>query len=369
MNTLLDPVKLGNNEFKNRVFMAPLTRSRADDDTDTPTDMMIEYYRQRASAGMIISEATQISPMGKGYIKTPGIYSDDHIKMWKKITDAIHKEGGKIFCQLWHVGRISHSLLLPEGAQPLAPSSIQADVNAYTSEGEQQCSIPKEMTKDDIRKTIEDYKKAAENAKKAGFDGVEIHAANGYLLNQFLEDKTNKRSDEYGGSIENRIRFLSEVTDAVCDVWSKDQVGIRLSPTGNFNDIDDSDPFKLYQSVIDMLNKKELAYLHMVEKFPGADVSNKEFYILSELIKSWNGFYISNGNYNYMDGQDAVGSGRADAVAYGRPFIANPDLPYRFEIGAELNKPDEATFYQGGEKGYTDYPFLKDADDKTTAAA
>ena len=358
MADLFTPLKMGPNEFKNRIFMAPLTRSRADDDTDTPTDMMVEYYKQRASAGLIISEATQISPMGKGYIKTPGIYTDAHVAAWKKITDAVHSDGGKIFCQLWHVGRISHSLLLPEGEKPLAPSAIQADVQAYTSEGEQQCSIPKAMTKEDITNTISEYKNAAEKAKEAGF-----------LLNQFLEDKTNQRSDEYGGSIENRIRFLTEVIEAVCDVWPKDQVGIRLSPTGHFNDIDDSDPLSLYSAVIEMLNEKELTYLHMVEKFPGADISNKDFYILTELIKKWDGLYMANGNYNYMDGQDAVRSERADAIAYGRPFISNPDLPKRFKIGAELNTPDEATFYQGGEKGYTDYPFLQEADDKTAVAA
>lgn len=360
MSKLFESGNVGYTEFTNRVFMAPLTRNRAVDETDVPGELAKIYYAQRASAGLIISEATQISPEGKGYFKTPGIYNKIQIDAWKEITDAIHEEGGKIYLQLWHVGRISHTSIQPNNEIPLAPSAIQADAKTFNSDGEMQVSKPREMTITDIKKTISDFKQAAQNAKDAGFDGVEVHAANGYLIDQFIQDKTNKRTDEYGGEKENRAKLLFEVLEAVLEVWSASEVGIRLSPTGSFNDIKDSQPQETFGFVIDKLNEYDLAYLHMVERFPGIDADNTDLDILRDLRGQWEGFYIANGDYDLMRAKDAVESGHADAVAFGRPFVANPDLPKRLELGTELNEPNTDTFYGGGELGYTDYPFLEE---------
>lgn len=362
MPSLYESTKIGAVDVKNRVFMAPLTRNRALPD-GTPADMAVKYYKQRATAGLIFTEATQISPMGKGYLNTPGIHSDQQVAAWKKITDAVHQEGGKIFLQLWHVGRISHTSLLPKGEVPVAPSPIRAKAQTFIGgeEGMVDVSEPRALTVAEIKETVQDYRKAAENARKAGFDGVEVHAANGYLINQFLADKTNKRDDEYGGSVENRVRFLREILDEVVDVWGADRVGIRLSPTGTFNDVDDSDPLTLYTAVIDMLNAYELACLHMVEQFPGMETSADDRAVLDSLIAQWHGFYIANGDYGKDNGEEAIYSGKADAIAFGRIYIANPDLPERLEKGAALNEPDQATFYGGDERGYTDYPFLEDS--------
>lgn len=369
MSQLFQPTKVGSVEVKNRVFMAPLTRSRADNDTDTPANIAIEYYAQRAGAGLIISEATQISPMGKGYIKTPGIYTDEHVKAWKKITDAVHEKGGKIFLQLWHVGRISHTSLLPDNKEPFAPSAIQADTQTFTEDGQTQCSKPKAMSIDEIKQTVQEFKDAAVRAMDAGFDGVEVHGANGYLINQFLETKSNHRTDEYGGDVKGRSKFLFEVLDAVLSVWPADKVGLRLSPTGQFNDVRDEDPVDHYLDIIKRLNPLKLAYVHFVEQFPGMEVSNQDLYTLTKLIDAWDGFYIANGDYDYLRATAAVASGRADAITFGRKYTANPDLAKRLEIGAPLNTPDEDTFYQGGEKGYIDYPFLTEEDcDKAVAA-
>lgn len=360
MDKLFQNTKMGANTLKNRVIMAPLTRNRSHDD-GTPAEMAIDYYTQRASGGLIITEATQISAMGKGYIKTPGIYNRDHIDGWAKIVKSVHEKGGKIFLQLWHVGRISHSSILPDGVDhPHAPSAIRAKAETVTEEGRTQVSEPKEMSLDEIKQTVKDYRHAAECAKEAGFDGVEIHAANGYLINQFLEDCSNKRNDEYGGSIENRMRFLNEIISEVASVWGPDRVGIRLSPTSTFNDMGDSDPLGTYTSVIKKLNTYGLAYLHIVEKFPGIDVSEEEQKTLKTLRNIWNGFYIANGDYGREDGIKAVESGHADAVCYGRIYIANPDLYERLKIDAELNEPNPDTFYGGGREGYTDYPFMSE---------
>lgn len=356
MKDLFEPTNVGAISVKNRIFMAPLTRSRAVNENDNPSNMAATYYRQRASAGLIVTEATQISPLGKGYLKTPGIYTDEHVKLWKEITDGVHAEGGKMVLQLWHVGRISHTSLLPDNRAPYAPSAIQADAETFTSSGKQQTSKPQAMTQEDIDNTIKDYRHAAQCAKDAGFDGVEVHAANGYLLNQFLCDKTNKRNDNYGGSVHNRAQLLFEVLDAVEQIWSNDRIGIRLSPTGKTNDVDDSDPMKIFGYVIDEINKHNLAYLHIVERFPGANATNEDIHILQTLIDKWDGFYIANGGYDLMSAEDATHSERADAIAFGRPFIANPDLAERLQLGAELNEPDQDTFYQGGAKGYIDYP-------------
>lgn len=360
MSTLFEKGQMGDVEVQNRVFMAPLTRNRAQPN-GTPGEHAATYYAQRASAGLIISEAAQISAMGKGYINTPGIHLESHIAEWKRITGAVHEKGGKIFIQLWHVGRISHTSLLPEGAAPLAPSAIKADAQTFTQDGPTDVSEPKEMSLQDIKDTIADYKAAAQNAKKAGFDGIELHAANGYLIDQFLNDKSNRRSDEYGGSADNKPRFLMEALDAVLSVWEPSQVGLRLSPTGHFNDMKDNDPLLTYGTAIEKVNPLSLAYLHMVEKFPGMDVDCEEQKILTELRHKWNGFYISNGGYDEQTAQKAVEIGYADAVAFGRPFISNPDLPRRLEIGAELAHADESTFYGGGAEGYIDYPTLEES--------
>ena len=367
MSDLFSPATIGSIETKNRIYMAPLTRSRAHNDTDIPSDLAIEYYAPRASAGLIIAEATQISKMGKGYDMTPGIYSDEQVSKWKEITDAVHEKGGKIFLQLWHVGRISHKDVLPDGKEPLAPSAIKADTKVFVDGEQIPASKPKAMSLDEIKQTVKDFGIAAENAKKAGFDGVEIHGANGYLLDQFFKDKTNKRDDEYGGSIENRTRILREVIESFLDVFEPSQVGIRLSPTGNFNDISDSDPEATFSYVIDILNENKLGYLHIVERFPGMDVSNMDLKILENLRAKWDGFYIANGDYDLTKATDAVKSGHADAITFGRPFIANPDLPKRLELGAPLNEPDQETFYGGGAEGYTDYPFLEEMDKEEAA--
>ena len=356
-DSLFTPLKVGALELPNRVLMAPLTRNRAHAD-GTPNSMAQTYYRQRASAGLIVSEATQISAMGKGYLDTPGIYEPSHVDAWKKIVEAVHAAGGRIFCQLWHVGRISHTSLLPDGNSPVAPSAIQANAQTYTSEGFVDCSTPQAMSQDDIRKTVEDYAQAARCARDAGFDGVEIHAANGYLIDQFMQDKTNQRDDEYGGSIENRIRFLKEVVEAVKNEWDSNRIGVRLSPLGHANDIEDSDRESLFTQVYTYLDDQAFAYLHVVEQFPGNDNDDTQQQLLKTLRGLYHGVYIGNGGYKADSASKVIAEGQADAITFGRPFIANPDLPERFRIGATLNEPDSDTFYGGGEAGYTDYPFL-----------
>lgn len=358
---LFESTNVGSIEVKNRIFMAPLTRNRADNDTDILPDISIEYYRQRASAGLIITEATQVSEMGKGYFAAPGIYTDEQTAQWKKIVDAVHAEGGKIILQLWHVGRISHSSLLPNNAKPHAPSALKANAQTFTTEGFTDCSEPAEMTEADIQKTISDYKHAVENCVKAGFDGVEVHGANGYLINQFLSDYTNKRTDKYGGSIENRSRFFFEILDAVTKVMPSDKVGVRLSPTGDKNDMATANPIEDYSYILQKMNGHSLAYVHFVEKFSRTDVDNHNEYVLMKVLENWNGFYLANGDYNRTDAINCIESGYADAVAFGRDFISNPDLPKRLEIGAPLNEGNQQTYYGGGAEGYIDYPFLKQA--------
>lgn len=359
MPTLFEPAQMGTTKTKNRVFMAPLTRNRARAD-GVPGDLAAKYYGQRASAGMIITEATQINAAGKGYIDTPGIYTPEHVAAWKKITQAVHQKEGKIFLQLWHVGRISHTSLQPDGAAPVAPSAIKAKAQTFIDGGMVDVSEPRALEFKEIKQIVADYKAAAQHAKDAGFDGVEVHAANGYLIDQFLQDKTNKRTDEYGGSAENRTRFLNEVILAVIDVWGADKVGVRLSPTGTFNDMGDSNPLETFGVAIETLNTYGLAYLHMVEKFPGIDSDDEDQKILNQLRTKWDGFYIANGGFDHDIAMKAVENGHADAIAFGRPFISNPDLPKRLELDAELQEADESTFYGGGAEGYTDYPFLED---------
>ncbi|MBJ3761891.1 alkene reductase [Maribius pontilimi] len=357
MSNLFSPIMMGGVELPNRVLMAPLTRNRAQSD-GTPKDMAQIYYAQRASAGMILTEATQVCAMGKGYLDTPGIYTDDHVTGWKKITDAVHAQGGRIYMQLWHVGRISHVSLLPEGRKPLAPSAVRADQQTFTANGFEDCSEPEVMSVEQIRETIEHFRHGAEMAKKAGFDGVEVHAANGYLLDQFLKDGVNKRDDDYGGTPEKRMRIVSEIIDAVATVWPRDRIGVRVSPYGNFNDMSDSDPEAHFTPVYKMLSDKKLAYLHVVEQFPGSETDDATMQSLKRLGDLYDGFIISNGGYTPEKASQAVALGHCHAVTFGRDFIATPDLPERIRTGVALNEPDPDTFYGGGEEGYIDYPFM-----------
>ena len=360
---LFTPVKLGSIELKNRLVMAPLTRMRAVAG-DVPNPLAVEYYAQRASAGLIITEATQISPLGMGYPATPGIYSADQTAAWKNIVEAVHAKGGTIVAQLWHVGRISHSSLHPEQGVPVAPSAIAPAGQTYGADWQlHDYETPKAMTIEDIASLIKDYELAAMNAKAAGFDGVEIHSANGYLLDQFLQDKTNQRTDQYGGSIANRLRLLGEVIDAVAKVFSSDRIGVRLSPYGTFNDIGDSDPIALFSAAIEKLNSYQLAYVHMIEPRSTSAGGNDQVYedapLTSEIFRNaYQGKFITAGGYDKVMGEKVLEEGLADAVAYGRLYISNPDLVERFKENAPLNPYNRATFYGGAEVGYTDYPTL-----------
>ncbi len=360
-DTLFTPIDAGALHAKNRVAMAPLTRNRADNDTGEVGDMHVDYYRQRAGAGIIVTEATQISPEGKGYFQTPGIHSEGQVSAWRKVTDAVHKAGGTIVVQLWHVGRISHTSLQPGGAQPVAPSPINSGVKTFTPKGFEDTSDPRALELDEMPRLIADYVHAAEMAKKAGFDGVEVHAANGYLLDQFLKTGSNKRDDSYGGSVENRARLLLEVLGAVTKVWGNGRVGLRLSPFSPANGISDADPQATFEYVVPKLNQFGLAYLHMVEGATGGSRELDEGESIAALRKLFDGFYMANNGYDRQMAIDAVNSGAADIIAFGVPFIANPDLPARLEKDAPLNQPDSDTFYGGDRKGYTDYPILSEA--------
>jgi len=359
LDALFSEEKLGNLTLPHRIVMAPLTRSRSTQPGDIPNDLNAEYYTQRSSAALIISEATQISPQGKGYAFTPGIYSNEQIAGWKKVTDSVHKKGSKIFLQLWHVGRVSHSSLQPGNFLPVAPSAIAvSEGQAFTDAGMQDFETPRALDINEIPDIVNQYRLAAINAKKAGFDGVEIHAANGYLLDQFLKDGTNKRDDIYGGSIENRARLVLEVSMAVTEVWGGgDRVGLRISPTGTFNSMSDSNPQALYNYLVEKLNQFNLAYLHVVENLGFSSESDTHF-DFNALRQIFNGAYMANGGYTAARAEQSLNNNQSDFVAFGVPFISNPDLPERIKQGAELNKADEETFYGGDAKGYTDYPRL-----------
>lgn len=358
---LFQPVRLGSYELANRIVMAPLTRSRAGPD-GVPRPLMAEYYAQRASAGLIISEATNISPQGRGYAFTPGLFSCAQVEGWRHVTQAVHAHGGRIFAQLWHVGRISHPSLQPGGAVPVAPSAIRPAVSAFTESGLQPCVTPRALEIPEIHAIIRHYCEAARKALLAGFDGVEIHAANGYLIEQFLRDSTNQRTDAYGGSRQNRARLLLEVTEAVARACGGARVGIRLSPVSPSNDIGaDSDPEATYLHVVERLNAFDLAYLHVIE---GATQGPREVpggFELQVLRRAFRSRYIANNGYDLRLALDARRRDLADLIAFGRPFIANPDLVQRLRLGAELNVPDRATFFGGGAAGYTDYPCLAPA--------
>ena len=357
---LTTSVRLGPYELPNRIIMAPLTRSRAGAG-NVPQSMNVEYYAQRASAGLIISEATQVSPQGVGYPSTPGIHTREQVKGWKKVTDAVHRRHGRIFLQLWHVGRISHPTLQTNGALPVAPSAIRPEGEAYTYQGRQPFVTPRALGTEEIPGIIEQYRVAAQNALEAGFDGVEIHAANGYLLDQFLRDGTNHRTDAYGGSVENRARLLLEITEAVTNVWGADRVGVRISPVHTFNSMYDSHPHLTFGYVAKQLNQFGLAYLHVVGARYGDGaypVNSVQPFDERKLRNAFKGTYIANAGYDRDRALAALEAGEADLIAFGALFIANPDLPWRLALNAPLNVPDVSTFYGGDEKGYTDYPFL-----------
>jgi len=349
MTTLFDPLKLGALELPNRIIMAPLTRCRADAGR-VPNAMMAEYYVQRASAGLILSEATSVSPMGVGYPNTPGIWSNDQVRGWTEVTKAVHAAGGRIFLQLWHVGRISHSSYL-DGELPVAPSAIKADGHVSLVRPITGFETPRALETAEIADIVESYRTAAENAKAAGFDGVELHGANGYLLDQFLQTSTNTRTDAYGGSLENRARLLLEVTDAAIQVWGADRVGVHLSPRADLHDMGDDNREQTFIYVARELGKRGIAFICAREK--EADDS-----LAAQLRDAFGGPYIVNERFDKDSANAALNNGIADAVAFGVPYIANPDLPERFKANAPLNEADSSTFYASGAKGYLDYPRL-----------
>ena len=357
-NLLFSPLDLGALSLSNRVLLAPLTRNRAGEG-NVPGKLNARYYRQRASAGLIISEATQVAPQGQGYPRTPGIHSAAQVAGWKKVTEAVHEAGGRIVLQLWHVGRISHSSY-HGGALPVAPSAIRPDGQALTPGMEQvPFETPRALALDEIPEVVAQYRQGAKQAKAAGFDGVEIHAANGYLIDQFLRGGTNERTDRYGGSLENRVRFLREVTEQVVNVWGAGRTGIRFSPLGTASDMSDDDPAATFGRAAEVANIFGLAYVHLVEpgspKPPVKD-DGETGAVFSRIRKAFDGPLVANGNYDRETAEEALRSGYAEAIAFGRVFLANPDLPRRLQEGLLLNKPNEATFYGGAEEGYTDYP-------------
>lgn len=352
---LFSPINIGSIALKNRIVMAPLTRNRAAEG-NVPCELNVKYYEQRATAGLIVTEATPISAMAHGYPATPGIHSEAQIAGWKKVVDAVHAKGGKIVLQLWHVGRISHPSLLPGNALPVAPSAIKPAGKAFTYQGLQDFVTPRALELAEIAVIIEEYVQATRNALEAGFDGVEIHGANGYLLDQFLRDGTNKRTDQYGGSIENRARLLLEVMEKVVAIAGADKVGVRISPLNPFNDIVDSNPQALFNHVAEALSPFGLAYLHVVEGGMGGEkLPPFDFIALRE---RFDGPYMANLGYTKSRANAAIAAGNVDLVAFGVPFIANPDLVERFAKDAPLNQADPKSFYGGSEKGYTDYPTL-----------
>jgi N-ethylmaleimide reductase len=357
-NSLLSPYQLGNLKLSNRLVMAPLTRARAGVHR-IPNALMAEYYTQRASAGLIISEATHISEQGIGWNQTPGIHTDEQVKGWQKVTDAVHAKGGKIFLQLWHTGRASHPDFQINGALPVSASAIRPEGEAHTPTGKKPYVTPRALELAEIPGVVRDYAEATRRAQEAGFDGVEIHGANGYLIDQFLRDNSNQRTDIYGGSIENRARFLIEVTEAVVNAWSGERVGVRLSPTNPFNDMKDSNPVATFTYAAEALNQFGLAYLHVLEALPGHVLAAEGDRVSPHMRRVFNGTLTINGGYDLESGDRAIATGEADLVAYGVPFIANPDLPERFRLGASLNQPDPSTFYTHEAIGYTDYPTLE----------
>ena len=353
---LFAPYTMGDITLANRIVMAPLTRNRAEADM-VPSPLAAEYYAQRATAGLIISEASQVSQQGQGYQDTPGIYTDAQIAGWKAVTDAVHAKGGKIFLQMWHVGRISHVDLQKDGAAPVAPSTIRAEGKTYVNNGFADVSEPRALELDEIPGIIKDFRRAAANAITAGFDGVEVHGANGYLLDQFAKDGANTRTDAYGGSIENRARLMLEIASAVADEIGAGRTGIRISPVSPANGISCSDPQAQFDYIVRELDKLNLVYLHVVEGATGGprDVAPFDYAALRAAFRNT---YMANNSYDRTLAEQHLADDKADLIAFGRPFIANPDLVARMQSGADLAELDQATLYGGGAKGYTDYPAL-----------
>ncbi len=349
MSILFTSLQLGDVSLPNRMVMAPLTRSRAGE-SRVPNAMMAQYYADRASAGLILTEATSVCPMGVGYAGTPGIWSEEQVQGWKLVTEAVHQRGGRIFLQLWHVGRISDPMFL-NGELPVAPSAIQPAGHVSLVRPQKAFVTPRALRTDEIPGVIEAYRQAALNAKKAGFDGVEVHGANGYLLDQFLQDKTNQRTDQYGGCLENRARLLLEVTDAVIAVWGAGRVGMHLAPRCDSHDMGDSHRLETFRYVATELGRRRLAFICARE-------GQGEDYIGDQLKQAFGGVYIVNQGLTQANAERLIEAGQADAAAFGQLFIANPDLPERFARHADLNVPDSTTFYSGGEHGYNDYPCL-----------
>ena len=351
MPSLFDPLQLGDLSLPNRIIMAPLTRCRAEPGR-VPGDLMADYYRQRAGAGLIISEATSVTPMGVGYPDTPGIWSDEQVAGWKKITSAVHEAGGRIILQLWHVGRISDPLYL-DGAAPVAPSALKPAGTVSLVRPKKEYVTPRALDTAEIPAIVQAYKHGAANAKAAGFDGVEIHAANGYLIDQFLQSRTNQRTDAYGGSLENRARFLLEITDAVLEVWAPGRVGVHLAPRGDSHDMGDDNPRETFGYVTEALSQRGIAFLCLRE-YAGTDS-------LGPMMREkFAGQFIGNENLDQAQAAAWLAQGRADAIAFGKLFIANPDLPARFAAGAALNELRPEVIYAEGAEGYTDYPALED---------
>lgn len=361
--SLFAPLRIGRYDLAHRVVMPPLTRMRAGPG-NVPNDFAPEYYGQRATAGgLIIAEATQATPAGQGYPGTPGIHSPEQVAGWRKVTDAVHAKGGFIFLQIWHTGRSSHSSFQPGGALPVAPSAIPiTSGSAVTPDWKKvPFETPRALELDEIPTIIEGFRAGARNAMAAGFDGVEVHGANGYLLEQFLHSRSNQRSDAYGGSVANRARLLLEVTAALIDVWGADRVGVRLSPFGTYNDVGDTDPVGLYGYVLSQLANLDIAYVHLIEARDGTGMEINAPEAVDQLRPFWRKPMILAGGFTGESADEAIRSGRADAVAFGRQFIANPDLPHRLRLGAPLNAYDRSTFYGGGATGYVDYPELEAA--------
>ena len=368
MKKLLSPLSVGPYLLRNRVIMAPLTRTRAGE-RNVPREMNVEYYRQRSTAGLIISEATPVSPFGHGYRGTPGIHTEEQRDGWRPITSAVHQQGGLIFQQLWHVGRLSHQDLQPGGVLPVAPSAIGSSGDALTVDGPKSRPVPRALEAKEIPAIVEEFRKGAQFALEAGFDGVEVHGANGYLPDQFLNTSSNQRTDEWGSSLENRARFLLAITDAVISVWGADRVGVRLSPTNQHGDIEDNNRWETYSYAVEQLNKRGPAYLHLVSPRVSGNLDVKP-----ELDLGPNRFrplitgdtrLIAAGGYKPADAEELLRRGEADAVAFGRLFLSNPDLPRRIALGAAMNAYDRGTFYARGTEGYLDYPTLEQLETET----
>lgn len=365
--TLFTPFDAGALRLPNRIVMAPMTRSRAGVG-NVPTPLMATYYRQRASAGLIVTEATQVSPEGVGYPDTPGIHTDEQVAGWSQVVREVHAAGGRILLQLWHVGRISHPSMQPSGALPLAPSAIKPEGKVYTAQGLQPFVTPRALETAEVSQVVSQFAEGARRAKEAGFDGVEVHGANGYLIDQFLRDGTNRRTDRYGGSLVNRLRFLREVTEGVVGVWGRGRVGVRLSTISSFNDMRDSDPVSTFSTAARALDDLGLAYLHIVEPaIGGAGYDPSAPRVLPAIRAAFHGPLMVNDGYDARSAEAAILREEADLVSFAALYLANPDLVQRFRTGATLNAPDQSTFYGGDARGYTDYPVRDAAEDGVAA--